>query len=204
VRLGVLGGTFDPPHHGHLVLAEMARDQLELERVLWVPAADPPHKQQRSLTTPDQRVKMVELALRGNPHFVLSRVDLDRPGPHYTVDLMDTLAAQHPGATFYFLMGSDSLHDLPTWHNPSRLIEQCILAVMTRPRHAFDPAELQAVLPGLSSRSVFIDAPLVDLSASQIVERVRAGRTIRYLVPPSVEHYIETHGLYRSTGGERA
>jgi nicotinate-nucleotide adenylyltransferase len=198
VWLGVLGGTFDPPHHGHLVLAELARDQLGLERVLWVPAADPPHKQGRAITRAEHRVAMLEIALRSNPHFVLCRADLERPGPHYTVDLMDILAGEYPGAAFYFLMGGDSLRDLPTWQDPARLIKQCLLAVMPRPGFTFDMSKLEATLPGLSSRVTFIDRPLVDISGSQIVRRVRVGRTIRYLVPPGVEDYIETHGLYRS------
>ena len=202
--LGVLGGTFDPPHIGHLILAELARDQLGLERVLWVPAADPPHKQGQAITPAVQRVEMLEIALRSNPHFVLSRADLDRPGPHYTVDLLDILAGEYPEATFYFLMGGDSLRDLPTWHRPERLIEQCTLAVMPRPYREFDMDVLEASLPGIRSRVVVIESPLVDIAARQIVGRVRAGRTIRYLVPDSVGDYISTHRLYRSHKEERA
>lgn len=200
MRLGVLGGTFDPPHCGHLILAEVARDELALDRVLWVPAADPPHKQAGEISPPGQRVAMLELALRDNPQFVLSRADLDRPGPHYSVDLMDVLAAEYPQAAFYFLMGGDSLRDLLTWHQPACLIEQCVLVVMPRPGANFDLSALEADLPGLSARVTFLDGPGVDIAASQIVERLRAGRTIRYLVPPGVEDYIEAHGLYRSSG----
>jgi nicotinate-nucleotide adenylyltransferase len=204
VRLGVLGGTFDPPHHGHLILAEVARDQLKLERVLWVPAADPPHKQGQTITPADHRLAMLQIALRGNPNFMLSRADVDRPGPHYTVDLMDILASEYPQAAWFFLMGGDSLRDLPTWHQPSRLIEQCVLAVMPRPGVTYDLAELETRFPGIADRVTFLNAPQVDIAASEIVQRVLAGQSIRYLVPLGVEGYIETHRLYHSPKETRA
>lgn len=204
MRLGVLGGTFDPPHHGHLILAEMARDQLKLERVLWVPAADPPHKQGQTITPADHRLAMLRIALRGSPDFILSRADVDRPGPHYTVDLMDILADEYPQATWFFLVGGDSLRDLPTWHQPSRLIEQCALGVMPRPGVTYDMTELESLFPGITSRVTFLDAPQVDIAASEVVQRIRAGKSIRYLVPPGVEDYIETHRLYHSRKETRA
>lgn len=204
MRLGVLGGTFDPPHHGHLILAEMARDQLELERVLWVPAADPPHKQGRAITPAGHRLAMLQIALDGNPSFTLSRADVDRPGPHYTVDLMDILATEYPQAAWFFLMGGDSLRDLPTWHQPSRLIEQCTLAVLPRPGVTYDLAELESSFPGITTRVTFVDAPQVYIAASDIVQRVLAGQSIRYLVPPGVEDYIAAHRLYHSRKETRA
>lgn len=197
-RLGVLGGTFDPPHYGHLILAEVAHDQLDLDRVIWVPAADPPHKEGQPITPARHRLAMLDIALSANSQFVISRVDMDRPGPHYTVDLLDVLRSENPAAQLFFLMGGDSLRDLPSWHEPSRLVEKCTLAVMPRPGYDYNLDELQQQVPGLSEHVVFLEAPQIDLSATDIGKRVQAGRTIRYLVPPGVEDYIEAHGLYRA------
>ena len=177
---------------------------MELERVLWVPAADPPHKQEWEITPADHRLAMLQIALGNHPGFMLSRADIDRPGPHYTVDLMDILAGEHPQAAWFILMGGDSLRDLPAWHRPARLIEQCTLAVMPRPGATYDVAELESLFPGIASRVTFIDTPLVDIAASEIVRRVVAGQTIRYLVPPGVEAYIQTHRLYHSRKETRA
>lgn len=198
MRLGVLGGTFDPPHYGHLMLAEVARDQLALERVLWVPAADPPHKQNQIIESAQHRIAMLELALDSNAAFVLSRADVDRPGPHYTVDLLALLSGEYPGAELYFLMGGDSLRDLASWRDPARIVEQCQLVVMPRPKQVIDMDALDNVIPGLRQRVTFIDSPLVDLSASQIVRRVQQGRSIRYLTPPAIIEYINRHQLYLS------
>lgn len=198
MRLGVLGGTFDPPHYGHLMLAEVACDQLALERVLWVPAADPPHKQGQIIEPAEHRIAMLQLAIETNEAFALSRADVDRPGPHYTVDLLALLAGEYPGAELFFLMGGDSLRDLPTWRDPQLIIERCQLVVMPRPQQVIDMAALEKSIPGISQRVTIIDSPMVDLAASQIVRRVQQGRSIRYLTTPAVIDYINRHKLYLS------
>lgn len=197
MRIGILGGTFDPPHIGHLILAEAAREGIDADRVLFVPAGDPPHKQGETRQTVDHRLAMLECAIAGIQTFAISRVDLDRPGPHYTVDMLRLLADEYPHAELYFIMGGDSLRDLPRWHRPADLIARCRFAVMRRTDADSDPAMHGDLFPGLAGRVTMIDAPLIGLSSTDIVERIRAGRSIRYLVPPAVEAYIHQHGLYR-------
>jgi nicotinate-nucleotide adenylyltransferase len=193
----VFGGTFDPPHVGHLILAEYAREGLNAEHVLFVPAADPPHKQGDTRSLVRHRLAMLELVLAENPRFVLSLVDVERPGPHYTVDMIKILREQNPGAEFYFLLGADSLRDLPTWNRPRELIDLCRLAVMRRPDAEADPEALEAALPGISARVTVIDAPLLGISSSDIAERVRRGLSVRYLVPDAALDYILSNRLYR-------
>ncbi|HOA24386.1 MAG: nicotinate-nucleotide adenylyltransferase [Aggregatilineales bacterium] len=197
MRLGVLGGTFDPPHYGHLILAEQAREQLSLARVLWVPAADPPHKQGRRISPVNARLEMVSLAIAENPAFELCEIDVNRPGPHYTADMLALLNAQYPQHSLVFLIGGDSLRDIITWHDPARIIEQARLGVMDRPGAAYDLHSLEALIPGLSAALLPFDAPLIDISGSDIRARVAAGRSIRYMLPPHVEMYIYQHALYQ-------
>lgn len=197
MRLGVFGGTFDPPHLGHLILAETAREQLALERVLWGVAGQSPLKLDRQLSPVGLRLEMVRAAIAGHPQFALSEVDVHRPGPHYTVDTVRLIASEHPNAELYFVMGEDSLRDLPQWHRPAELIAKCRLAVFRRPGAAADLAALEAVIPGLSARLKWVDAPEVGISASDVRRRVCEGRSIRYLVPAAVEAIIVTKGLYR-------
>lgn len=197
-RLGVFGGTFDPPHLGHLILAETAADGLALSRVLFVPAADPPHKPPSVIRASAQhRLAMTRLAIAGNPRFALSRVDMDRPGPHYTVDMLRLLQAEHPGAMLVLLIGSDSLRDLPTWSRPAELIALASLGVMHRPGAEPDLDALEQAIPGLRARLQWIPAPPLDLTSSAIADLIAAGRSVRYLVPDSVLTYIASHGLYR-------
>lgn len=201
MRLGVLGGTFDPPHLAHLIHAEQAREQLALDCILWVPAADPPHKQDMPIASIEHRVAMLRLAISGHPAFELSLIDVQRPGPHYSVDMLDEVARCYPGAELFFLIGSDSLRDLPTWHNPTGLIAKATLAVMPRPGVQYDITQLEAALPGLSSRLILIDAPLLEISSRALRSHIAAGRTIRYMVPQAVEAYISEHSLYRTVAG---
>ncbi|MEW6568755.1 MAG: nicotinate-nucleotide adenylyltransferase [Chloroflexota bacterium] len=196
--IGVFGGTFDPPHIGHLVLASEARAALGLERVLWVVTAQPPHKPYEPITPVDIRLEMVEAALAGNAAFEPSRAEIDRPGPHYAVDTLRWLNERHPGARWAYLIGADSLRDLPAWHTPEALLDAVtILGVMRRPEVEPDLAALEARLPGLSQKLHFFDAPLIGVSASDIRRRVREGEPYRYLVPPGVPELIERHHLYR-------
>ena len=203
-RYGVLGGSFDPPHYGHLALAETARVQLGLEHVLFVPAGQPPHKRAGTLSPAEARTAMVEAAIADNPAFALSRVDLDRPGPHYTVEMLALLRAQYPNVTeWFFLLGEDSLHDFPCWRDPDGILRQATLAVMPRSEKPADVSVLRARFPQLAGgRLVCLDVPPVDFSATDLRRRVRAGLPLRYLVPPAVEAYIREHGLYKSVSGD--
>ena len=199
MRIGVFGGTFDPIHMGHLVAAEEARVRLGLERVIFVPAGIPPHKMNEEILPARHRLAMVELAIASNPHFTVSRVDIDRTGPSYTVDTIKLLRDELGAETeIYFIMGSDSLRELPTWHEPEELIRLCRLVVMTRPGYTIDLEGLEKVLPGISSRVQFIDMPHLAISSSDLQRRVREGLPIKYQVPREVEEYIYTHSLYRS------
>ena len=197
LRAGLLGGSFDPPHIGHLILAEEARDQLDLSVVFLVPAGQPPHKMDRAMTPVADRVAMTELAIAGNPAFRLSRVDADRPGPHYTIDLVRLVREQLPeDAELFFLMGFDSLRDLPTWREPARLIRSVQLVALTRPDVPIDWESLEASLPGVRERVTLLDMPELEIASNDIRRRVREGRSIRYMVPDAVREYIEAQGLY--------
>jgi nicotinate-nucleotide adenylyltransferase len=195
-RLGVLGGTFDPPHLGHLILAECALDALHLEAVLFVPAAEPPHKNGSTITPIDHRLVMVEAAIAGNPRFALSRVDLDRPGPHYTVDMLKILRQAYPETELYFLMGGDSLYDLLTWRDPAGIIAQAHLGVARRSDTPLDLTDLAIRLPGIIKRVATIQAPVIGISATLLRKRIQNGASIRYQVPLEVESYIVENGLY--------
>ena len=196
--VGVLGGTFDPPHIGHLVIAQEALAQLSLARVLFAPTRQPPHKPTNGITPIEHRLAMVRLAIAPHPEFSLSEIDVDRPGPTYTVDTMRLLHKQFPDDELYFIMGMDSLASILTWRSPDQLIQQCRLAVFNRPGFSTDLAALETKLPGLSERTVLLPAPALDIAASDLQRRVRAGLAIAHLVPESVAAYIAEHGLYRS------
>lgn len=195
-RLGVLGGTFDPPHLGHLLLAENALGALRLDMVLFVPAAAPPHKHGKGLTDTAHRLRMVELAIADNPRFGLSRVDVNRPGPHYSVDMLSLVLADYPGASLFFLMGSDSLRDFARWHDPAGILACANLGVMMRPGAVVDLAPLRVALPGIQDRLAFVDSPAIGISSTTIRQRMRTGQSIRYYVPAAVADYIAQHGLY--------
>jgi nicotinate-nucleotide adenylyltransferase len=197
-RLGILGGTFDPIHHGHLVAAQEAHHQLHLDTVLFVPVGTPPHKPRQPISPAHHRLRMIERAIAGKPHFSLSRVDVDRPGPCYTVDTLQLLRAEWgPAPAFFFVEGDDSLADILTWRDPGRLIELTDLAVVTRPDNQVDLDRLERELPGLRERIHWIQMPLLQISSTDLRARVREERPISYLVPASVEAYILEHGLYR-------
>ncbi len=208
MRIGILGGTFDPPHIGHFILAEEAWYQLRLDRVLLVPAGDPPHKRGLPLSAPLHRVRMIDLAIADNPHFELSCVDVDRPGPHYTIDMINLLRQQlPPEADLYFLMGLDSLAELPKWYRAADLVAACRLAALTRPDVEVDWGHLEATLPDIRERVILLDMPELEISSHILQQRVRQGRPIRYQVLPAVEAYIREHHLYlsqvSSEAGER-
>ena len=198
--IGILGGTFDPPHYGHLVAGQEAAYGLGLERVLFMPAGQPPHKRGEPISPLETRLRMVELAIADNSCFALSRIDSDRPGPSYTADLLAAVRASlGPGPKLYFVVGMDSLHDLTTWHDPPRVLAQCILVAVSRPGYpTLDLAQLDRELPGASARIKILPSPGVDISSTDLRERVAAGRPIRYLTPEPVRALIERERLYQS------
>jgi len=197
--LGIFGGTFDPPHLAHLILAAEAQAQLGLEKVLWVLTPNPPHKQGVQISSLEVRLEMMRSALDDDPFFALSRVDIDRPPPHYAVDTLHELAIQHPEAALIYLMGGDSLRDLPTWHRPQAFVASCDgIAVLLRPGPSPDLVRLEQDLPGLQSKVEFIRAPMMEISSSLIRQRVKAGRPVRYFLPPSVYKIVEAERLYRN------
>ncbi len=198
IRLGLFGGTFDPPHIGHLILASEAVYQFGLNRLLWVLTPDPPHKQDQTISLFPDRLAMLEFAIVNEPAFELSRLEIERPGPHYTVDTVRILAALEPEAEIYLLIGGDSLRDLPTWRLPDKLVAAVSkIGVMRRPGDSFDLDSLEEKIPGLKDKVIFIDALLHNLSSREIRRRVAAGEPYRYYVLPAVYDYIEANGLYR-------
>jgi len=195
-RLGILGGTFDPPHYGHLALAENARVQLRLDRVLLVLAGQPPHKPGRPIAPAHHRVAMVEAAIADNAALAISRIDLDRPGPHYTVDMLALLQQEYPEAELFFLIGEDSLAQFLNWRDPAGIARLARLVVMRRPGYEPDLGTLEQAVPGLCERLIWLDAPCLGLAASDLRRRARTGLPLRYLVPPPVEAYILANHLY--------
>ncbi len=196
IQLGVLGGTFDPPHFGHLKMAEAALTQLHLDKVLFAPAGVQPLKQDQPASAPEHRARMVELAIIGHPQFELSRADLDRPGPHYTVDLLAIIQQQSPHAALWFILGEDSLSDLLQWREPNRLIQLARLAVFRRSGFEPDWAALDAALPELRARIDWLDQAEIDISARDIRQRLQTGQAIDRLIPTAVIEYLTTHRLY--------
>jgi nicotinate-nucleotide adenylyltransferase len=193
-RVGVLGGSFNPPHLGHLVIASEACYQLGLERVVFVPAADPPHKTVADATTAAVRVEMARLAIAGDERFTVSTVELDR-GLKYTVDTLRALTEEYTGAELVFIMGSDSLLQFETWHEPQAILELCRLAVAVRPGD--DERRLDAVAAGLGRRrALVLRTPLIAVSSTDLRGRVRMGMPLTYLVPRAVEDYVQRHDLY--------
>jgi nicotinate-nucleotide adenylyltransferase len=196
-RIAVFGGTFDPVHLGHLIMAEQCREQAKLDEVWFVPAARPPHKQRYDVTPFAQRVEMLELAIAGQPAFQVDQIENERPGPSYLVQTLQELAARRPDVDLHFLIGSDSLHDLPQWRDPERIVELAAFLVVPRAGHPLPAAhELQTTLSGL--RLQIVDMPLIDISSRDLRRRAAEGRSLRYLVPAAVACYIDTHRLYRT------
>jgi nicotinate-nucleotide adenylyltransferase len=196
--IGLFGGTFDPPHIGHLTLSKEMRAQLNLDRLFWILTPNPPHKQGQPVSALEDRLAMVELVLIGVPGCELSRVELDRPGPHYALDTVRIIHEQNPAAQLVYLMGGDSLHDLPTWERPTELVAALhLIGVMRRPGDSIDLPGLEKLLPGLTAKMRFVDAPQLDIASHEIRQRVADGRSFRQYLPPAVYDYILEHDLYR-------
>jgi len=198
MNIGVLGGTFDPIHVGHLALAEEVRAGLDLAEVLFVPAGQPWLKADNPISPAEHRVEMVRLAIADKPYFKLSTIEVERSGPTYTVDTIAELKAQlGSGDELFFILGWDNLAGLSQWRQPSRLITMCRLVVVPRPGYLLPDLEaLEASVPGLSQRVTLMDRPEIDISASAIRDRVARGSSVRHLVPEPVDEYIRQHKLY--------
>ena len=198
VRVGVMGGTFDPIHRAHLRAAQAARAQLKLDRVLFVPAGQPWLKAERQISDAGHRVAMVRLAIAGKPYFKLSTIEVERPGPTYTVDTIARLGAEAGGKDEPLLiLGWDNLMELTQWHEPARLIKLCCIVAVPRPGYPVPDLEaLEKVLPGIARQVIMLSRPEIDVSASEIRARVAQGKSIRGMVPVAVERYIREQKLY--------
>jgi nicotinate-nucleotide adenylyltransferase len=207
-HIGVIGGTFDPIHFGHLVIAEEVYATLKLAQMVFVPAGQPPHKPERVVTSAQDRLAMLHLAIASNPHFTISMVDLERPGPSYTVETLRLLREQWGEQTaIYFVIGRDSLEDLLDWYDPVGILEQLdYLVAVKRPGYTEEKGYMERLeerLPGIRQRLIIMSAPQLDISATELRQRVAEGRPIKYQVPEVVEQYILQHGLYRRRGDLR-
>jgi nicotinate-nucleotide adenylyltransferase len=192
MKLGILGGTFNPPHIGHLIIAESVRDQLKLDKILFVPSYSPPHKLYSQVALPTQRYEMVEIALEKNRNFSVSDIEIAREGKSYTIDTINTLLNIHPGTQLYLIIGLDNLMDFPDWKSPNDIISKVELVVMNRPGYDVE------VKNEFKRYATIVKVPSIDISSSDIRRRVKMGRSIKYLVPFEIEQYILKKGLYKS------
>jgi nicotinate-nucleotide adenylyltransferase len=196
--IGVFGGTFDPPHLAHVVLADEACHTLNLEKVLWVLTAQPPHKPNKPISPVDHRLSMVEIVTRDDENFELSRADLDREPPYYAIGTLSWLRKRYPGEEFAYLMGSDSLRDLPNWHKPKAFVDACdCIGVMKRPGAQVDLQKLESALPDLRGKLDIFNVPILEISGREIRKRVSAGEPYRYFLLPEVYNYIQVNKLYQ-------
>jgi nicotinate-nucleotide adenylyltransferase len=201
VNIGILGGTFDPIHIGHLVVAEEARIKVGLNEILFVPAGQPLLKPDCNITPSDQRVEMVRCAIADNPHFKLCTLEIERPGPSYTVDTLMMLRQQLGSeVSFFFILGRDTLAALPSWREPQKLVQLCRLVVAPR-LGSQDLQHLETEIPGLLDKVIQLDMPVIGLSSSGIRQRIAQGLPIRYLVPDAVDKYITEQKMYLVSAG---
>jgi nicotinate-nucleotide adenylyltransferase len=199
IRIGLMGGTFDPVHLGHLAIAAEAYQQLKMSEVIFVPAGHPYFKEASQISPAKDRINMLKLALANKPHFKISWIEIKRPGPSYAIDTLSRMKKKYgAGTELFFIMGWDSLLTLPRWQDPRRLLGLCKLVAAPRPGYPEpDIGSLEAALPGISRRTVVLDRPLIDISATEIRECVRQGLSISHMVPEPVEKYIREKGLYQ-------
>jgi nicotinate-nucleotide adenylyltransferase len=199
MRVGIFGGTFDPPHIGHLILAEDACEQLKLDQVLWVLTPFPPHKTMQKISPVQVRMSMVLLAIAGNIKFRLSRVDMDREPPHYAADTVALLREKNPKDELFYLMGADSLNDLLSWREPQRFVSLCQgIGVMMRHDETPGISKAELEIGGLKEKVYFLKTPVVEISGSDIRDRAANGKSFRYLAPDKIHQYILNHKLYQS------
>ena len=200
MKVGVMGGTFDPVHLAHLIVAEEARVELGLQRIIFIPAGEPWMKSDRSITPAEHRAAMVRLAIKSNPAFTISSIEIDRRGPSYTVDTLEALLQDlGQDAELFLLVGWDSLATVPSWKAPYRISKMARLVSFPRPGFEKpDMGPLEKAMPGISGRLIIMERPFVGISSSEVRARVAGGKSIRYLVPPEVEEYIGDSDLYRT------
>ncbi|MFC1906488.1 nicotinate-nucleotide adenylyltransferase [Chloroflexota bacterium] len=198
MNIGVMGGTFDPVHNGHMVVAEEARTRLSLAEVIFIPAGQPWLKADRVVSAAEHRAAMVRLAIADKPYFSLSSMEIERPGPTYTADTLAELRGQLGFEDeLYFIIGMDDLAQLMRWKDPDKLVKLCFVVVAPRPGYRQPDLEsMEKGIPGLSRRVIFMDRPELDISASEIRQKVARGLSISHLVPESVDRYIREQGLY--------
>jgi nicotinate-nucleotide adenylyltransferase len=199
MNIGVIGGTFDPVHSGHLAIAEAAYTDLKLAEVIFIPAGYPYFKDLSEVTSAEHRVKMLKLALEEKPHFKISFIEIDRSGPSYAFDTISNLKAhKYADDEIFFILGWDTLISLPRWYEPKRLLALCRFAAAPRPGFLNpDTSILEKELPGISERTVIMKQPLIDISSSEIRERIRLGLSVDKMVPLKVVEYIRSHNLYK-------
>jgi nicotinate-nucleotide adenylyltransferase len=200
MRIGILGGTFDPIHMGHLILAEQCRDQAKLDQVWVMPSAHPPHKADQPVTRFEQRCEMIELAIAGHPVFRVERIEKELPPPSYTAETLAELRRRHPTDEFALIVGADSLVDMPQWYEPRRVLEQAEVVAVPRPGVETWTADRLAAAVGLSREAVrltTVNCPLIEIASRDLRQRVAEGRSIRFLVPRAVEEYVRDKKLYR-------
>ena len=196
-RIGIFGGSFNPLHQGHLIVAEFAAASIELDLVLFTPVVHPPHKDGSGLLPIEHRLAMIELAIGDNTRFQPSLVDVERPGPHFSVDTVQIIKLTYPDSELYFVMGGDSFKSFVSWHKPEEIVKHCCLAVMRRPSSKpVQPDMHELVMPGLHSRVHMIEAPPIGISSTRIREQLKMGKSVRYLVPNTVADYILDNDLY--------
>jgi nicotinate-nucleotide adenylyltransferase len=203
IAIGVMGGTFNPIHYGHLVAAETAREAFNLSRVIFVPSGRPPHKPGTVVAPAEHRYLMTFLATASHERFDTSRIELDRPGPSYTSDTLEALNAVYPGARWYFITGADAVMEMPTWHHVERIFARADVIAASRPGYTLRRAELEARLGPLTRRIYDLQVPALAISSSEVRARLAQGLSIRYLVPDAVAHYIYKNRLY-GTGSSGA
>lgn len=197
-KIGLMGGTFDPIHIGHLIMAEKAYEQFELDSVLFLPSGNPPHKQNRVGAEDEQRKEMVHLAISGNPNFQLDNEEMERAGFTYTYETLQLLNAAHPDNTYYFIIGADSLLSFDTWKEPAKICQNCILLAAVRDGLDFDKMEeaMEHLRKKYNARIERLDLPNIDISSSMIREKCRTSQSIRYYVPDAVREYIIQNDIY--------
>ena len=196
-RIGIFGGTFDPPHLGHMILASEALQQLKLTRLLWMLTPISPHKQNQHITPVAHRLEMVQTTIRDVPRFELSTLEFERSAPQYTVDTLHILQEQNPSSNLILLLGADSLRSITTWNHPKEIVAACHeIGVMQRPGELTQMGVLEAAIPNLKGKVRFVETPLLQISSREIRRRITEGLEYRYFLPPSVYEYIQVHHLY--------
>jgi len=200
MQVGIMGGTFDPPHIAHLIIAEVARVRLGLDKIVFIPSGDPWMKSDHVVTSAGKRVEMVGLAVSTNPAFSLSLIEVNRPGPTYSIDTIEQLSGEVGyDVGLFLLLGWDSVADLPSWKAPYRISKMARIVAFPRPGFARpDPAGLETAMPGIAERIIFIDEPSLSISSTCIRQRVMEGKSVRYMVPDAVMQYIIEHNLYKA------